>query len=59
VVLLAWKGPSVENVALYIWDKVVAHIHDKFPGQGVTYSVEVLIQETENNIFVVEKKTTV
>ncbi len=34
------------------------HIRDKFPGHGVAYTVEVLIQETENNIFVVEKIAT-
>ena len=55
VVLLQGKGPSVENVALYVWNNVVAHIRQKFPGRDVTYKVEVLIQETENNIFVVEK----
>ena len=57
--LLKGKGPSVENVAAYIWDNVVRHINDKFPGQGITYTVEVLIQETENNIFVIEKQTVV
>ena len=59
VVVIKGKGPSVENVALYIWDKVVDHIRDKFPGHGVAYTVEVLIQETENNIFVVEKVATI
>jgi hypothetical protein len=49
----------VENVALYVWEHVVAHIQDKFPGHGITYTVEVLIQETENNIFVVEKTATI
>ena len=57
--LLKGKGPSVENVALYVWDKVVDHIRDKFPGHSVAYTVEVRIQETENNIFVVEKKLTI
>ena len=55
VVLLKGKGPSVENVALYVWDNVVKHIGEKFPGHDITYTVEVLIQETENNIFVVSK----
>jgi hypothetical protein len=55
VVLLKGKGPSVENVALYVWDNVVKHIGEKFPGHDITYAVEVLIQETENNIFVVSK----
>ncbi len=55
VVLLKGRGPSVENVAHYVWDKVVEHIQEKFPGRDVEYTIEVLIQETENNIFVVEK----
>ena len=59
VVMLKGKGPSVENVALYVWDKVVDHIRGKFPGHGVAYTVEVLIQETENNIFVVDKVATI
>jgi hypothetical protein len=59
VVLLAGKGPSVENVALYVWDKVVEHIREKFPGQNIAYTVEVSIQETENNIFIVEKIATI
>ena len=57
--MLKGKGPSVENVALYVWDNVVAHIRDKFPGHAVSYTVEVLIQETENNIFIVEKQITI
>jgi 6-pyruvoyltetrahydropterin/6-carboxytetrahydropterin synthase len=59
VVCIKGRGPSVENVALWVWDQVVAHIRHKFPDQGVSYSVEVLIQETENNIFVVEKDVTI
>ena len=59
VVVLKGKGPSVENVALYVWNKVVDHIRDKFPGHGVAYTVEVRIQETDNNIFVIEKIATI
>lgn len=59
VVVLEGKGPSVENVALYVWNNVVKHIGEKFPGRGVQYTVEVSIQETENNIFVVSKDVTV
>lgn len=59
VVVLDGKGPSVENVALYVWNNVVTHIGRKFPGMGVRYTVEVSMQETENNIFVVTKDVTV
>ena len=55
VVLLEGKGPSVENVALYVFDGVADLIKAKYPGRAVRYTIEVTIQETENNIFVVEK----
>jgi len=59
VVMLKGRGPSVENVAHYVFDGVVALIRKQYPGQGVRYTVEVTIQETENNIFVVEKDVTI
>jgi 6-pyruvoyltetrahydropterin/6-carboxytetrahydropterin synthase len=59
IVRLEGKGPSVENVAVYVHGKVVDHIREKYPDRGLTYRIEVLIQETENNIFVVEKSVTV
>ena len=59
VVMLKGKGPSVENVAYYVYDGVVALIRKQYPGRNVRYTIEVLIQETENNIFIVEKTTTV
>ncbi len=59
VVLLKGKGPSVENVAAYAFDKVVDHIRDKFPGRGKAYVVSVTIIETENNLFTVEKTATI
>jgi len=59
VVVLKGKGPSVENVAAYVFDGVVAVINKQYPGKGVRYTIEVLIQETENNIFVIEKQVTV
>jgi 6-pyruvoyltetrahydropterin/6-carboxytetrahydropterin synthase len=59
VVLLKGKGPSVENVALYVFDGVADLIQKQYPGRGITYTIEVKIQETENNIFVVDKTVTV
>jgi 6-pyruvoyltetrahydropterin/6-carboxytetrahydropterin synthase len=59
VVMLKGKGPSVENVAHYVFDGVVELIRKQYPGRGVRYTIEVTIQETENNIFVVEKSVTV
>ena len=59
VVMLKGKGPSVENVAHYVFDGVVDLIRKQYPGRGVRYSIEVTIQETENNIFIVENTVTV
>ncbi|MCC5875116.1 MAG: 6-carboxytetrahydropterin synthase [Candidatus Sumerlaeia bacterium] len=59
VVVLKGKGPSVENVATYIFDGVVAHIGEKFPGKKVRYNIEVEIQETDNNFFSVIKEVTI
>jgi 6-pyruvoyltetrahydropterin/6-carboxytetrahydropterin synthase len=59
VVMLKGKGPSVENVAYYVYDGVVALIRKQYPDRNVRYTIEVTIQETENNIFVVEKAATI
>ncbi len=59
VVVLKGKGPSVENVASYVVDGVVGLLQKQYPGKGVRYTVEVTIQETENNTFVIEKAVTI
>ncbi len=59
VVVIKGKGPSVENVALHAFDEVVAHIRQKFPGRQKAYDVEIIITETENNIFSVRRTVTV
>ena len=59
VVLLKGKGPSVENVAYYVFDGVVEVIEKQYPGRGITYTIEVTIQETENNIFIVDRQVIV
>jgi hypothetical protein len=59
VVMLKGRGPSVENVAYYVFDGVVDLIKKQYPGRGMRYTIEVTIQETENNFFVVEKSVTV
>jgi len=59
IVVMQGKGPSVENVATYVFDHVVETIRGKFPGRGLDYRIEVTIQETENNFFVVEKHAVV
>ena len=59
VVLLKGRGPSVENVAAYVFEGVVDVIRKQYPDRGLRYTIEVLIQETENNIFIIEKPVTV
>jgi hypothetical protein len=59
VVVLKGKGPSVENVAYYVFDGVVDVIRKQYPGKNIRYTIEVTIQETENNVFIVEKVVTV
>ena len=59
VVVMKGKGPSVENVAHYVFDHVVELIRRQYPDRGLDYRIEVTIQETENNFFIVEKTATV
>jgi 6-pyruvoyltetrahydropterin/6-carboxytetrahydropterin synthase len=59
VVVLKGKGPSVENVAAYVFDGVVEVIRKQYPGRNIRYTIEVTIQETENNIFIIDKEVTV
>jgi 6-pyruvoyltetrahydropterin/6-carboxytetrahydropterin synthase len=59
VVRLPGKGPSVENVAHYVMDGVVGLIRSKYPNRNVRYTIDVQIQETENNLFVVEKSVVI
>ncbi|HEY8551794.1 MAG TPA: 6-carboxytetrahydropterin synthase [Vicinamibacterales bacterium] len=56
VVVIKGRGPSVENVALHAMEEVIAHIRDKFPGRRKRYAIEVIITETENNIFSVSRE---
>ena len=59
IVVLKGKGPSVENVAHHVFDRVVQLIHARYPGRGQAYRIDVTIQETDNNLFVVEKTAVV
>lgn len=59
VVVIRGKGPSVENVAIHVLDETVELIRKKFPDRGVGYDIEVTITETENNIFVVDRRVTI
>lgn len=55
VVLIPGDNPSVENVAHYCVDEAVAILTKLFPGEGVDYQIELIIQETDNNFFTVAR----
>ncbi|MDX2175234.1 MAG: 6-carboxytetrahydropterin synthase [Candidatus Sumerlaeia bacterium] len=59
VVVIPGAGPSVENVTLHIFENVLKHIETKFPGRGVTYTVSVELQETDNNFFEIQRVVTI
>jgi 6-pyruvoyltetrahydropterin/6-carboxytetrahydropterin synthase len=59
VVVMPGNNPSVENVTLYCMDRAVEVIEGLFPGQGVTYDLEVTIQETDNNFLSLQRKVTI
>jgi len=59
IVVLEGKGPSVENVAHHVFNGVVDLIRARYPDRGLVYRIEVTIQETDNNLFVVEKTATI
>lgn len=56
VVVMPGENPSVENVAAYCLDRAVDVLQGLFPGKGIEYHIEVTIQETDNNFFLVERR---
>ncbi len=56
VVVMPGENPSVENVAAYCLDRAVEVLQDLFPGRGIEYHIEVVIQETDNNFFHAERR---
>jgi len=59
VVVIPGRNPSVENVAYYCLNGVIDVIKGQYPDRGVKYHVEVTIQETDNNVFVVDSDTVI
>ena len=59
VVVIPGKNPNVEGVALYCLNEAVDMLAKLFPGERVTYRIEVSIQETDNNFFTLERTVTV
>ncbi len=58
VVVLPGKNPSVENVATYCMNEAIDLLAKLYPGENVTYHMEVTIQETDNNVFSLERTVT-
>mgnify|MGYP001324721739 FL=1 len=55
VVVIPGTNPSVENVALYCMNEAVEALARQFPDQDLEYLIQVTIQETDNNIFTLER----
>ena len=59
VVVIPGKNPNVEGVALYALNEAVDTLAKLYPGEGVTYEIGVVVQETENNVFTIERSVTI
>ena len=59
VITLPGDNPSVENVALYCINEAVEVLSKLFPDRQVEYRLEVTIQETDNNFFVLDRLVTI
>jgi 6-pyruvoyltetrahydropterin/6-carboxytetrahydropterin synthase len=58
-VVIPGRGPSVENVATYVLEGVVALLRAKWDGRGLRYAVRVRIAETPRNVFQVDRTVVV
>jgi 6-pyruvoyltetrahydropterin/6-carboxytetrahydropterin synthase len=59
VVILPGDNPSVENVAFYCMNEAVEVLAKLFPNRQIEYQLEVTIQETDNNFFMLERVVTI
>lgn len=59
VVVMPGSNPSVENVTHYCMNEAVARLTKLFPDRGIEYDVEVMIQETDNNFFTLNRLVTI
>jgi hypothetical protein len=51
VLVIAGKGPSAENLAVHVFDTVVAFLERQVPRQGRIYAIEVTIAESPDDVF--------
>jgi 6-pyruvoyl-tetrahydropterin synthase len=59
VVVIPGKNPNVEGVALYAMNEAVDALAKLYPGEGVSYHIEVEVAETENNVFTLQRTVTI
>ena len=59
VVVMPGRNPSVENVATYAMNETVDILAKHFTARQIEYHIEVVIQETDNNIFTIERTVTI
>lgn len=58
VVVIPGGNPNVENVAEYCLNQTIDALAKRFGERGQTYTVDLTIQETDNNIFTIHRSVT-
>lgn len=59
IVVIEGKNPNVEGVAHYAMNEAIDTLAKLYPGEGVTYDIEVTVAETENNTFRFSRTVTI
>ncbi len=59
IIVIPGNNPSVENIAYYCMDKAVDVIQQQYPNREIEYHIELMVQETSNNIFTITRDVTV
>ncbi len=59
IVVLPGGNPSTENLALHCMSEAIGVLRKLFPGRGIEYDMEVVLQETDNNLFTLSRSVTI
>ena len=59
IIVIPGNNPSVENIAYYCMDRAENVVRSQYPGKGIDYHIEISVQETSNNIFVITRDVTI
>jgi 6-pyruvoyltetrahydropterin/6-carboxytetrahydropterin synthase len=59
IVVMPGRNPSVENVATYTMNETIDVLAKHFTERKVEYWIEVKIQETDNNIYTIDRTVTI